>query len=324
MRRSRFLAGVAVLVSTAMAVPASAQTVPVSLENPSGSRVVTVETMSGSELTTLDFGKTREVPFRVKVKDTDYARRDFAVSATMTNLYLDNGAGLEFSKVIPSAKVRLNSQVNPVNVVGLTATVQPVVSTVTNLVDSTICKTLGLITALLGNCSLNTTDLTAKVIGGLTLTVDELTDLPNLPIVPQPNAEGAFVDPSYVGAAAADPNKTSTPATELALVTGGTNLTPVLSELDAAVEALPLDAVVNSSDVISALRERFGIAWDRLTDEEVQVVLAAADVVPAPLSIDNLRSLTGTYLSMPTLTVDVPTDAAPGNYKGTMVVTSIQ
>lgn len=324
MRRSRFLAGVAVLVSTAMAVPASAQTVPVSLENPSGSRVVTVETMSGSELTTLDFGKTREVPFRVKVKDTDYARRDFAVSATMTNLYLDNGAGLEFSKVIPSAEVRLNSQVNPVNVVGLTATVQPVVSTVTNLVDSTICKTLGLITALLGNCTLNTTDLTAKVIGGLTLTVDELTDLPNLPIVPQPNAEGAFVDPSYVGAAAADPNKTSTPATELALVTGGTNLTPVLSELDAAVEALPLDAVVNSSDVISALRERFGIAWDRLTDEEVQVVLAAADVVPAPLTSDNLRSLTGTYLSMPTLTVDVPTDAAPGNYKGTMVVTSIQ
>jgi len=324
MRRSRFLAGVAALVSTAMAVPASAQTVPVTLENPSGSRVVTVETMTGSGLTSLDFGKTREVPFRVKVKDTDYVRRDFSVSATMTNLYLDNGGNPDFSKVIPSANVRLESQVNPVNVVGLTAAVQPVVSTVTNLVDSTICKTLGLITALLGDCELETTDLTAKVIGGLTLTVDELTDFPNLPIVPQENAEGAFVSPSYVGAAASDPNKTSTPATELRLVAGRTHLAPVLSELDAAVNALPLDAVVNSADVISALRERFGRAWDRLTDDEVGRILAAADVVPAPLTVDNLRSLTGTYLSMPRLTVDVPSGAAPGNYTGTMVVTSIQ
>lgn len=326
MRRSRLLAGVAVAASAALTLPAAAQTVDVTLTNPSGNRVVTVEDMTGSALSSLDFGKNRELPFRVKVQDTDYARSDFSVSATMTNLYVDSGTALDYTKKIGSSDVSLGSQTNPLNVLNLTATVQPVVGTVTQLVDSTICNTLGLVATVTGSCTLSTTGLTGKVIDDLTLTVDSLTDLPNLPIVPQQNEQAAFTDPSYATGTAGelDPAKTTTAATQRRLVAGGTNLSPVLTELDAALAPLALDALVNSDAVVADLRSQHALLWDLLTAAEVQSILAAADAIPTALTAADVLSLTGTYMSLPTLKVNVPTDAAAGSYKGTMVVTSMQ
>lgn len=326
MRKSRFLAGLAALSATAMAVPAAAQNVDVTLSNPSGNRVVTVEDMTGSELSSLDFGKTRELPFRVKVQDTDYTRSDFSVSATMTNLYVDDAGTLDYTKKIASSEVSLGSQLNPLNVLNLTATVQPVVGTVTELVDSTICNTLGLVATLTGDCTLSTTGLTGKVVEDLTITVDELTDLPNLPIVPQQNEQAAFTEPTYaVGTAGElDPAASATAGTERRLVAGGTNLTPVLTEVDTALSLLGLDSIVNRDDVVADLRSQYGLLWDLLSTAEVEAILAAADVVPVPLTADGVLSLTGTYMSLPTLKVNVPLDAPAGNYKGTMVVTSIQ
>lgn len=326
MPKSRLLAGLAALSVTALAVPAGAQNVGVTLDNPSGNRVVTVEDMSGAQLSSLDFGKSRELPFRVKVQDTDYTRSDFSVSATMTNLYVDDGGTLDYTKKIASSKVGLGSQVNPLNVLNLTATVQPIVGTVTELVDSTICNTLGLVTTVTGNCTLTTSNLTGKVVEDLTITVDELSDLPNLPIVPQQNEQDVFTEPSYaVGTAGElDPNATTTPATPRRLVAGQTNLSPVLTELDAALNLLALDSIVDADKVVADLRSQYGLLWDLLTTDEVNAILAAADVIPVALTADGVLSLTGTYMSLPTLKVDVPTDAAAGNYKGTMVVTSIQ
>lgn len=322
MRKSRLVAGVAAVASAALTLPAGAQTVPVTLENPSGTRVVTVENMTGTELASLDFGKSRELPFRVKVQDTDYARTGFSMSSSMTNLYV-NDNGLQYGQKIASAKVSLDSQANPLNVLGVSATVQPIVGTVTTLVASTVCGVLGLV----GNdCVLTTTGLTGKVVEDLTMTVDDLAaDVPTLPLVPQANAKGAFTNPSFAAGTAGelDPAKTTTAPTELLLVSGGTNTSPVLTELDAALNALPLDSVVNSADVMAALQAQFPLTWGLLSQTELAEVLAATDPVPVALTADQILTLTGTYMSLPTLNVDA-TNAAAGNYQGTLVVTSGQ
>ena len=322
MRKSRLLAGVAAVASAALTLPAGAQTVPVTLENPSGTRVVTVENMTGSELASLDFGKSRELPFRVKVQDTDYSRTGFSMSSSMTNLYVNNN-GLQYGQKIASAKVSLDSQANPLNVLGVSATVQPIVGTVTTLADSTVCGVLGLVG---NNCVLTTTGLTGKVVEDLTMTVDDLAaDVPKLPLVPQANAKGDFTNPSFAAgtAGALDPAKTATTPTELLLVSGGANTAPVLSELDAALDALPLDSVVNSADVMAALQAQFPLTWGLLSQTQLAEVLAATDAVPVALTVNRILTLTGTYMSLPTLKVDA-TNAAAGNYQGTLVVTSGQ
>lgn len=323
MRKSRFLAGLAAIAIGAAGVPAGAQNVPVTLTNPSGTRVIAIEDMTGSQLASLDFGTTRELPFRVRVQDTDYTRSDFSVSATMTNLYVHDGTNYDYNEKIPSAQVSLGSQANPLNVLGLTATVQPTVNTVTTLADGTICGLLGLSGS---SCTLNTTGLTGKVVEDLAMTIDSLADLPDLPIVPQANDQGAFTNPSYATGSAGelDPGKTGTAATALSLVEGDAVLTPVLTELDGALAALPLDQVVNPDSVVAALQSQFPLVWGLLSTAQIDTILAATDAVPVPLTVDGILSLTGTYLSLPTLEVNVPTTAASGNYRGTMVVTGLQ
>ena len=326
MRKSRFLAGLAALAVVAVGVPAQAQSVPVTLVNPSGNRVVTIEDMTGANLTTLDFGTSRELPFRVRVQDNDYARRDFSVSATMTNLYVDNAGTPDYTKKIASSDVGLDSQLNPLNVLGVSATVQPVVNTVTTLVDTTLCGVLGL-TVVNSACVLNTTNITGKVINDLTINVDNLTTaLPKLPLLPQANEKGPFTNPSYASGTVgfSDPAKTATPATPLLLASGDKDITPVLTELNTAIDALPLASVVNPSDVIAKLQAQLPLVWGLLDTAEINAILAATDAVPVPLTVDGILSLTGTYISLPTLKVNVPTTASAGNYKGTMVVTSVQ
>lgn len=323
MRKSRFLAGLAALAIGAAGVPAGAQNVPVTLSNPSGTRVIAIEDMTGTALTSLDFGTTRELPFRVRVQDTDYTRSDFSVSATMTNLYIHDGTDYVYGQKIPSSEVSLGSQTNPLNVLGLTATVQTTVNTVTTLADGTICGVLGLTGS---SCTLNTTGLTGKVVEDLTMTIDSLADLPNLPIVPQANAEGPFTNPSFATGSAgeADPAKTATPATPLSLVEGDAIASPVLTELDGILAALPLDQVVNPDAVLAALQAQFPLTWGLLSAAQIDTILAATDAVPVPLTAAGVLSLTGTYLSLPTLKVNVPTTATSGNYRGTMVVTGLQ
>jgi hypothetical protein len=323
MRKSRFLAGLAALAIGAAGVPAGAENVPITLSNPSGTRVIAIEDMTGTALTSLDFGTTRELPSRVRVQDTDYTRSDFSVSAEMTNLYIHDGTAYDYSKKIPSSEISLGSQVNPLSVLNLSATVQTTVNTVTTVTDGAICTVLGLTGS---SCTLNTTGLTSKVVEDLGMTIDNLTDLPALPIVPQVNDQGSFDSPSFAAGSAGenDPAKTITPATALTLAEGQAALSPVLTELDTALATLPLDQVVNPDDVVAALQSQFPLVWGLLSTAQVASILAATDAVPVPLTAAGVLSLTGTYFSLPTLGVNVPTTAATGNYQGTMVVTGLQ
>src|SRR5688572_27915507 len=110
---------VAVLV--AAAVPASADNVLVAVDNPGGSRAFYVEDLAGSPLTTLDFGTDRSMPFRVRVVDDVMDREPINISATMTNLYIDDEGTIDYAKKIESINLDISNATNPLNVLDVEA-----------------------------------------------------------------------------------------------------------------------------------------------------------------------------------------------------------
>ena len=328
MPRFRTLAaGVAAVAVAAVGLPANAQTdVDVTLSVPDGTRVVHVEDMSGAPLTSLDFGETdRSLPFRVRVEDTAMEIDGFNVYASMTHLYTAGERG------ITSANVSLGSQTNPLNVLEVTSTVQPLVNTTTILTDSLICNVLEGVSTLLPaeDCTLQTTGVTGKIVEDLVNTIN-LADLDNLPLVPTGPEELAFTYADFgVGTAADDANDTDDDGqpTTLRRVIGANPTDAVLfSELDDALDdlaATSLTSVVDTNDVLAALQAQYPLVWGLLSQAQITELLTATTAQVQDLSLTRILAQTGQYISLPTLDVDT-TDAPAGEYVGTLVITGIQ
>lgn len=328
MRKSRFLAGLAAIAIGAAGVPASAQTsVPVTLENPGGSRVMFVEEIDGTPLEALDFGTSRSLPFKVRVVDDQFDREGFTVSATMTNLYATDGLGnVDYDlQEIASAQVSLGSVAGP-SALDVSAVVQPVLDTVTSLTDPIICNLLGF-TPLdpTDGCTINGTSVAGKLTS-LTLPADVLAQLPKLPLIPQPVETGAFTNPEHgVGTVgAADPTPSVLDPTSLDVL-GGDALPVDLSALDSLLDQLVAgaddSAIIDSTALLNELGQTLNLG--ALLPAQVATLLASTQATVQNLTLGNILSQTGTYVSLPTLNVSTAT-AAAGDYKGTLVVTALQ
>ncbi len=340
MRKSRLALSLAALTLGAAALPgtASAQTtpVPVSVVNTTSSRTLFVESTTGQPLTSLDFGSVRSLPFRVRVVDGSFTRTPFTVSTTMTNLYLDSGSGPTYATKIASSNVSLGSQASPLNVLGVSAAVQPLVNTVSTITDTTICGLLGLAAAVpLGgtvpSCSITTSGLTG-VVQNLSVPVN-LSLLSNLPLLPQANDTGPFSNAEFgagtvgagdtVGAAAA--TAASQTPTPLKVISGAPiSTSAVLTALRGALATTPLASLVPAATVTAALNAAVGNAWSTLSATQIDTVLASTVGTAQALIGTQVLSQTGTYVSLPTLNVTVPGGVPAGQYKGTMVVTALQ
>ena len=325
MRKSRFLAGLAALAIGAVSFPASAQTpspVDVLLENPSGTRVLHVEDLQGNELSKLDFGTSRSLPFRVRVVDDAFDREGFTVEATMTNLYRTNSAGaVDYDlEPIASEKVTLGSASSP-SALDVKAVVRPVLNTVTTIASPAICQLLGL-TALGSStgCTINGTDVVGKVTE-LTATEALLAQLPKLPLVPQPVETGKFLNAEYgagVGIGQAPEGALDPTALD---VLGGDALAVDLSGLTALANDVPDIDLIDAGALLTELGQTLPVS--KLLPEQVTALVAATTATVKLLTLDDVLSQTGTYLSLPTLNVD-SSDAEPGDYKGTLVITALQ
>lgn len=320
-------AGVAALAVAASVVPASAADVTVAVSNPGGTRTMYVEDLLGQQLTTLDFGATRAQPFRVRVVDSTMDRSGFSVSATMTNMHVDSG-GLQWAKKLDSANLSISSATNPLNVANVTASVQPLVDTVSTITDTTICSTLGLVMTVLNGvnaCRVNVTGLTGNLQSAVPVTVN-LADLTNLPLLPQAPEAGAFTNPDYAGVTSSDPNKPSTfTATPRRMIAGSVvSTSTVRSALKAALDTDPRSDLVPDNTVTTGLRNTVGLTWDLLTSAQVTTVLNATVATVQDLLPEQVRAQTGSYMSFPVLNVNVPADAPKGDYRGTLVVTGLQ
>ena len=324
MRKSRFLAGLAVLALGATALPASAQTSPVDvlLENPGGTRVLHVENLDGTRLEALDFGTSRSLPFRVRVVDDAFDREDFAVDATMTNLYrLDETGAVDDSLAhIASAKVTLGSASAP-GALDVKAVIQPVLDTVTTLTDPVICNLLGFTPLnLLDGCTIHGTDVLGQVTE-LVATPELLAQLPKLPLVPQAVETGSFEHAEY-GAGVGAGRGPAGAADPTALQVLGGDASPVdLSALTTLANSRPDVDLIDAGALLGELGQTLPVST--LLPAQLATLLASTTATVQALSLDDILSQTGTYLSLPTLNVD-DAGAAPGDYKGTLVITALQ
>ena len=328
MRKSRFLAGMAAVAVTAVAIPASAQTpVDVTLTNPPGSRIMYVEDLTGNELEELAFGTGRSVPFRIRVQDAAYGRQAFSISATMTNLYQAPGGVInQDATPIQSKDIRLGRQVNPLAIADVNAIVQPVLDTQSQLINPTLCGLLGIGTSVLSGgtgCLLNGTDVVGKVTE-VDVPVD-LANLPALPMVPQANDVGPFTNPEFGANTAGDGDdaNTGTPATARRVLSGAP-LPVDLGPLTSAVQSLNVgQTLVDENALLAELFAAYpllGSAGDGVLDSIVNSTVATVET----LTVANILKQTGTYTALPTLDVDIPAAATAGAYKGTLVVTGLQ
>ena len=324
----KLAAGAAALAAASIALPAGAQQVPVTLENPAGSRVMYVEDMLGQELTSLDFGsQQRTLPFRVRVVDSDFGRSDFTVNASMSNLYLNNGGTIgDYSKKIASDQITLGSQLNPVNALDVVATVQPVIDAVTTLTgaDAALCTLLGLnpLGSLPGGgtgCQIVVND----VVGNVQDVVVSGLPLGDLPLVPQGPEAGNFPNAEYaVGVGAGDSSGGGAAGSQRKLIGGDAIETAAL--LNALTANVDTANLIDNDDLAAALATVNGLVGTALNPTQLNTVLSNTVKTVNTLTGTNILAQAGTYVSLPTLSVNVPAGADPGDYMGTLVVTGLQ
>lgn len=229
-RRLTLLA--AASMAAVVAAPALADvtsTVPVTVVGVGGNRMFYVEDLSGNALQGINLGTGGAQPFRTRVADTSFvplaSGGNYDVSATLSNLYLQNGQTYDYTKKVPSSAASINFGSNPLSMQGLSVTDLPKFAISGTLgqclnLSSTLKSLLGL--DALGNVvgtnvalsTLCTTLLTAAlttpapvgatVPAAVQALTPALTNLADLPTALSGAVGGTFTNPSYDGIGAGD------------------------------------------------------------------------------------------------------------------------
>jgi hypothetical protein len=338
--------------------------VPVSVVGLGGTRQFSVEDIKGADLESLDLGTGGAQPFRTHVTDAGFTAtgQSYSVSATMTNLYLKQGATHDFAVKVPSSDVLIGFGSNPLAGSGISlvdlpkllvgGTLSSCASMPANVKSALGLSALG-IPLDLSNLQLTALCTLLGVAGGpvsttvdglmqtVTPVVSSLTDLPT----PLSGAiGGTFTNPSFAAGTvgASDPAATATTPTSVPLMSGGAlNLTAGLtsaltSALNSALSGLPL---VNSTDtgtlttvtaLISgltgssdALTSTLGTVLGTLTAANQLTVLNTLTGSLVPPVLSDIVGLNGQYFGFPVLRA-TPSTPVAGTYDGTMTVTFVQ
>jgi len=142
----RSLPLVAAAAACALAAPAFADNVSVTLTGAGGTRQFSVEDMSGQPLTALDLTNNAQ-PFKVHVADNSFlptaGQGNYTVSASMSNLYLKTGTSTyNYAVKIPSSQLSVGFGGNPLSASGISLVDLPKL----NLTGSLTCKkTVGIV-----------------------------------------------------------------------------------------------------------------------------------------------------------------------------------
>jgi hypothetical protein len=343
---------------------ASAETVDVSLGALGGTRQFAVEDISGNPLETLDLGTGGTQPFRTRVIDSSFTSvsEPYTVSATMSNLYLKDGASYDWDTLVPSDQLSLIYPTNPLSALGVAFPVVPdlsltgVLPTCASL-PGTVKTTLGLnlagvssdlaVTALcaaLGTGLTVTSTGTDAVDGAVQQVTAAATNLLNIPTQLTGATTGSFDDPDY-GADTVGFNDPAKPAvndpSSLQIMKGTPNLTDalkaeILAKLNTALSLVPLTTVNNVgaettlAAALSALSTstdtgvaNLGAALSTLDAAKQSAILNLLTSAVVPVQLENIPSLSGQYFAFPSLKA-APVNLTPGEYAGTMTVTFVQ
>ena len=338
--------------------------VPVSVEGLGGTRQFTVEDVHGADLAAIDLGTGGAQPFRTHVKDTGFTAtgQSFSVSASMTNLYLRDGAGHNYAVKVPSSDVSIGFGAVPLAGKGIsladlpTLSVSGTLSSCLNL-SGALKAALGLdvlglvldpsntaLTNLCGVLGVAGGPVAATADGVLQQVTPTLSSLLDLPTPLSGATGGTFSNPSFAAGTvgAGDPAKDSTPETAVPLMSGGAmSLTPgLLAALTTALTdqlaGLPLvngtgtgaqTTVAALVDALaqspSAISSALGAVLQTLPlADQLTVLQSLSASLVAPVAAD-VAALSGDYYGFPVLRA-TPDTPVPGTYDGTLTVTFVQ
>lgn len=313
----------------------------VTLAAVSGTRAMTVASMSGGSLTSLSMGSGREAPFLLNVTDLAYARRGYQVNAMMSNMYRYEIGEIGYTceaTSIPSSKLSLGFMSAPNAIRDVSAAVQPVLNftgTITSGADAALLAALGLSvtenTEVAAGVTQQLADFaTSTVFSGIENVLPiKLTSLAT---------NTAFASPAPH--ADCDPDADPLAATAVLVQKGETNshadlLAWLQSSADAAYDlaagsgALTMaeavsGGLVTQSDADAAVRgalTTLGVDPLLITDSALAAVEGLLEALPA--SVTDLVSQSGSYSTLPKLVVGDLTNVPTGTYRGTLTLTLV-
>lgn len=335
-RRKKLLLLVAAAAMTiAIAAEAAVQTT-VTLTTVSGSRLMTVKSLSGTDLSALALGSARSAGFVVNVSDLAYDRRNYQVTGMMSNLYkFDAVAGTyDCAGQVASNKMSIGFLTNPTSVRDVLASAQPALDLTGSIT--------GLLATALGLSSGST--VTSPV-------TQQLQDFTNsniftgiedaLPIKVTTGSGGTFTNRAPHAACDAS----ATGATSVQVQAGNVSSQQDLLSWVQTVEnsifstAAGGDGILTGAEAVTA-----GMITQSSLDDAVRTALTSAPLNVNPLlitnallsqveglltatgvpSVSSILKQTGSYTSLPNLLVGDLSGVPTGLYRGTMTVTLIE
>ncbi|MDQ1697538.1 MAG: hypothetical protein QOJ03_2891 [Frankiaceae bacterium] len=314
--------GLAAVACSSLAAFADTSTVPVTTLVATGTRTLSVTDVAGAAVGAggLPLGAGHGGAFLVNVSDTRYKNAGYQVSATMTNLYPYAGGNFDFNGTpIPSSAVSVDYPGGALDLLNVKSLVAPVV---------TLTGTLNL-GPILGNAvSIN------QVVDGGETTVQSLADtitkgtlaaaLSELPVTLQTGETGAF---SAADGLPGEPGSHANPTSKV-LMSGDAQQplkTALLSALNTTLggdtaQQLIDAGILDQTAVVAAVAQQLGVAPNLFTAGQITSMLTTLTSTVTDL-VGNIIGQTGSYNTMPALSIDVPSSASAGVYRGQLVVT---
>lgn len=324
-RLSRPRAVASLAAAAAVLVPiaalADSSTVPVTTVVATGTRTLNVTDPTGAAIgaSGLPLGAGHGGALLVNVTDLNYQHAGYQVSATMTNLYPWAGSAYDFNGTpIPSSAISVDYPSSLLDLVNVKTLVDPVIK----LTGSITVGGLGVPSAIN-----QTVDGTTSSVQTLANTVTQSTlasALAELPVTLGTGETGSF------DAAAGLPGEpTAHPSPTSKVLMSGSAQDPASAALVSALETtyggetaaqLVAAGLLDQNAVISAVAQQLGITPDLLSASDISTIMSSltGDVTAIAGSV---LGQSGSYNTMPTLSINVPPSASAGVYRGQLVVT---
>jgi hypothetical protein len=300
---------------------ADSSTVPVTTVVATGTRTLNVTDPTGAAIGAngLPLGAGHGGALLVNVTDANYQHAGYQVSATMSNLYPWSGGGYNFNGTpIPSSAISVDYPSSLLDLVNVKSLVAPVLK----LTGSITVGGLGVPTAI--NQSVDGATESVQVLANTVTSSTLAAALASLPVTLQTGQTGAFAAPAGLpGEPAAHPNPTSKVLMSgAAQAPAGAALVNALNSTYGGDSAAQLVAagLLDQNAVISAVAQQLGITPDLLSAADISSIMSSLSGTVTSLA-GSILGQSGSYNTMPTLSITVPSSASAGVYRGELVVT---
>ncbi|HET7312408.1 MAG TPA: hypothetical protein VFJ17_13890 [Mycobacteriales bacterium] len=325
-RLSRPRAVASLAAAAAVLVPVAAMadtsTVPVTtVVGATGTRTLAVTDPTGAAIGSggLALGAGKGGALLVDVTDLNYQHAGYQVSATMSDLYPWTGTAYDFTGTpIPSNAISVGYPSGLLDLVNVKSLVAPVVQ----LTGSITVGGLGVPTSI--DQSLDGATQSVQTLANTVTQSTLAAALSQLPVTLQTGDTGTFDSPAALpGEPTAHPNPTSK------VLMSGTAQAPLTSALVTALGTaydgqtaaqLVAAGLLDQNAVIAAVAQQLGITPDLLSPADITTIMSTLTGTITGL-VGSVLGQSGSYNTLPTLTINVPSSTPAGVYRGQLVVT---